>query len=57
MTTYKNQEPDYIQKYLNFIPEQYQQSYQEPDESFWIWNNNKIHIDSKSTKANKKQSS
>lgn len=44
----------YINSYLKFIPERYQEMYVMPDESYWSWNNHKIHIDSKSNKSNTK---
>jgi len=50
----KYNEIDYIKSYLEFIPEQFRLTYEQPDESFWSWNKNNIHVDSKSNKINKK---
>lgn len=49
----KYAEIDYVKSYLEFIPQPYQESYEEPDESYWFWNNNQIHIDSKTSSTNK----
>jgi len=50
----KYEEIDYIKSYLEFIPDEYQETYEEPDESFWPWNKNEIHVDSRSNNTNKK---
>jgi len=44
---------EYWKKYLPFLPKKYQESFQEPDESFWKWKDNHIHYDYKSDKSNK----
>jgi len=51
MNEYKR---DYLKDYLAFIPQKYQDSFEKPTESFWKWNNHRIHIDSKSNETNKK---
>lgn len=45
-------EIEYWKKYLPFLPKKYQDSYEIPDESYWDWNNEKIHFDYKFKKSN-----
>jgi len=40
-------ETSYWTKYLRFLPQKYQDKYEVPDESYWNWRQERIHIDSK----------
>ncbi len=45
-------EIEYWNKYLPFLPVKYQDSFETPDESYWTWNNEKIHFDYKYRASN-----
>lgn len=44
---------DYLNKYLAFVPQKYRDAYEQPDDFYWQWKNNNIHIDFKSSLANR----
>jgi len=43
----------YWKKYLSFLPKKYQDSYEIPDETYWKWHKEEIHIDFKFKASNK----
>lgn len=45
---------NYLKQFLDFTPQKYQESYQEPNEFYWPWNDHEIHIDFKANDDNKK---
>jgi len=42
----------YWKKYLAFLPKEYQDHYEEPEELFWNWEANAIHYDFKYAASN-----
>ena len=51
MPTYYK-EIEYWKKYLSFLPKRYQDLYEIPDESYWNWKQEKIHLDYRVDKSN-----
>jgi len=46
-------ELEYWKKYLSFLPIKYRESYEVPDETYWKWNEENVHVDFKFKDNNK----